>query len=182
MTWYAPAMLRTLIFLALCATALAQPLGQSLPNFDFQTLDGQNVTLSELREEASQGVVMLTFWCTTCASCRSTEDSLANLARKYGHQAKIVAIASSRRDTPKDVRAYFEKHDGLKLTVLMDPSSNAARHLELERTTTTVLLDKKGKVRYFGTFAQRDKHYAREAIRSLLEKDRVAQPLGPISG
>ncbi len=80
------------------------------------------------------------------------------------------------------MRAYLKKREDLNLKVVMDPSSQAARHLELRRTTTTVLMDQSGKVRYFGTFAERKKPYAREALRSLLEKDRVSQPLGPIAG
>lgn len=165
----------------LCSMAVAQPLGQTVPDFEFQTLEGETTKLSQLREAAPKGVVMMTFWCTSCRSCRNTEASLANMARRYGGEAKVVAVASSRYDSAEDVKKYMESND-LEMTILMDPGSQAGRHLGVKRTTTTVLLDQEGKVRYYGTLTRRKKAYAREALTGLLGRNRVSQPAGPILG
>ncbi|MCA9780792.1 MAG: hypothetical protein KC800_28930, partial [Candidatus Eremiobacteraeota bacterium] len=44
-----------------------QPLGKTLPEFQFQALSGKDLSLTELRKQSPSGVVLLTFWCTECA-------------------------------------------------------------------------------------------------------------------
>jgi peroxiredoxin len=173
----------TILLLTLLVTAWApaQPLGKTLPEFDFQTLGGDSLKLSELREKSPTGVVLLTFWCTECASCRATEESLAQVTQQFAGQAKVVAVASSKDDTPRTVQAYLEKHK-TGIEVLMDSKGRFARHLGVDTTTTTVILDQSGRVRYYGTLKRGKKFFAVDPLKQVIGKKIVGQPLGPLYG
>ena len=58
--------------------------GDKVPDFSVQSLDGKSVKLSELQKDArhaKNGVVVLSFWCTTCHSCRDVEELLPSWTR-----------------------------------------------------------------------------------------------------
>lgn len=169
------------ILLLLSAPLPAQPVGKVLPDFEFRTLDSKAVTLYGLRDQTPGGVVLLTFWCTNCSSCRSTEGTLAMLTRKYGSKAKIVAVSSSKNDDVESVKAFLKKN-GVRIQVLMDPSSDFARYLNVTRTTTTAILDSDGKLRYFGTFKRGHDFHAKEPLLAVLAGKKVEQPVGPLYG
>ena len=173
----------TILLLTLLVTvwAPAQPLGKTLPEFDFQTVDGENLNLSELRKKSPTGVVLLTFWCTECASCRATEESLAQVTREFAGKAKVVAVASSKDDTPQTVQAYLDKHK-TGIEVLMDSKGRFARYLGVDTTTTTVILDQTGRVRYYGTLKRGKKFFAVDPLKQVLAKKIVGQPRGPLYG
>ena len=137
--------------------------------------------LSGIRAEAPNGTVLLTFWCTDCSSCRASEKHLSKLIKKYKGKAKILAVASSRNDTPETVKRYLTRHK-LKLPVVMDPGSKLGHHFKVKRTTTTVLTDRDGRVRYFGTLLKRRKRYAEKSLVSVLRNGIVGQPIGPNFG
>src|ERR1041385_8240019 len=64
----------------------ALAVGEKVPDFSITTLDGKSVKLSDLRKDKSKsekGVVVLTFWCTSCHSCRHVDKHLAELAKSY---------------------------------------------------------------------------------------------------
>lgn len=170
-----------LLTLLVTVWAPAQPLGKTLPEFDFQTLGEEKMRLSELRKKSPTGVVLLTFWCTECASCRATEESLAQVTREFADRAKVVAVASSKDDTPQTVRAYLDKHK-TGIEVLMDPKGQFARYLGVDTTTTSLVLDQTGRVRYFGTLKRGKKFYAVEPLKQVLAKKIVGQPRGPLYG
>src|SRR5262249_3170445 len=60
--------------------------GDPVPDFTFTGLDGKTVKLRELRlDPARPGkkVVVLSFWCSFCPSCRRVEQALDRLAKNY---------------------------------------------------------------------------------------------------
>ena len=170
-----------LLLLILSTASHAELVGQTLPNFDFRGTNGKVIKLEDLKASSPTGVVMLTFWCTSCGSCRKTERYLRDLSLKYKDQATIVAIASSRRDDKKDVKKYLAKKR-LNLKVILDPSSQLGHHLGVKKTTTTVLIDKQGKIRYLGTLKKKKKLYAEESLQAVLAARAVPEPVGPAHG
>lgn len=167
--------------LALTFWAWAQPIGKTLPEFTFQTTDGKSVTLSELRQQPPGGVLLLTFWCTDCASCRATEESLAWMTKEYAKQARVVAIASSANDTAESIEAYLRKH-GPKIHVLLDPNGDFAHYLKVNTTTTSIVVDRSGRLRYYGTLKRGKRFFAQQPLKEVLGGKIVGQPRGPIYG
>lgn len=165
----------------LVSSAGAQSIGQKLGNFQFQDLDGQKVSLEELTSRTELGAVVLTFWCTTCNSCRDTERYFQKLSEEYEGKATVVAVSSSRYDSPKKIRAYF-KRNKFEIPIILDTDSALAHHFGVYRTTTTAVLDGSRRLRYYGTLKRRKKLYAQNSLDSVLKKKIVGQPKGPIFG
>src|SRR5262249_20424897 len=148
------------------------------------TIDGQSLKLSELRKDEQRtktGVVVLSFWCSTCHSCRDVEHLLAKLAKDYGGQAAVLALDANADETAEGVAAFLEK-DGLELPVVVDPSGSTADLFGVRRTTTTVVIDGNGVLRYCGQFRQKGGGSAEEALKAVLAGKEVAIKTTPHNG
>jgi peroxiredoxin len=144
--------------------------GDNVPDFLVRTLDGKSVKLSELQKDESRtktGVVVLSFWCTTCHSCRDVEKLLAKMSKDYGGQAAVIALGANADETAGSVAAFVKKK-GLELPIVLDPSGDTADLFGVKRTTTTVVIDGKRVLRYCGQFRQQGGGSAEEALRAVL--------------
>jgi cytochrome c-type biogenesis protein len=93
-----------------------RPLGYATPAPDFtlESLDGQNVTLSNLRGKA----VLLNFWATWCTPCKIEMPWFVELQKQYGPQGlQIVGVAMD--DADKGDIAEFAKKMGVNYPVLL---------------------------------------------------------------
>jgi thiol-disulfide isomerase/thioredoxin len=159
-------------------------IGDRVPDFSVGTLDRQSVKLSELRKDKQRtqsGVIVLSFWCTTCHSCRHVEQQLAKLARDYGGQVAVVALAANADETAESVVAFLKKN-GLELPTVLDPSGHTADLFGVHLTTTTVVIGGNGVLRYCGQFHQKDGGSAEEALRAVLAGREVAITTTPHRG
>jgi len=84
------------------------------PNFTLESLDGKNVSLSDLRGKA----VLLNFWATWCGPCKIETPWLVELQKEYGSQGlQVVGIAMD--DSGKDDIEKFAKDMGVNYPVLL---------------------------------------------------------------
>jgi len=158
--------------------------GNKVPDFEIRTLDGKSLKLSDLQkdvERTKKGVIVLTFWCATCHSCRDMEEFLAKLAKDYAGQAVVLALDANTDDTAQVV-AEFLKKKGLTLPVVLDPTGHTADVFGVQRTTTTVVIDGNGVLRYCGQFKQKDGASAEEAMKAVLAGNEVAVKTTPHNG
>jgi len=159
-------------------------IGDEVPVFSVRTLDGKSVRLSELQKDGrrtQKGVVVLSFWCTTCHSCRDVEHLLARLSRDYEGQAAVIALAANADESAESVDAFLKKN-GLDLPVVLDPSGNTADLFGVNRTTTTVVIDGNRVLRYCGQFQQKGGGSAEEALKAVLAEQEVAIKTTPHYG
>jgi thiol-disulfide isomerase/thioredoxin len=153
--------------------------GTKVPDFSVQTLDGKTVKLSELQKDqkrTKKGVVVLSFWCSTCHSCRRVEHHLDRLAKAYAGQAAVIALDANAGETAQRVAA-FAREKGLALPIVLDPSGRTADLFGTEVTTTTVVVDGDGVLRYCGRFGQ-----AADALKAVLAGKEVAVKTTPHDG
>jgi thiol-disulfide isomerase/thioredoxin len=87
--------------------------GQPAPDFTLRDLDGEAVTLSDLRGR----VVLVNFWATWCRPCKKELPVIQKVADEY--PADLVVLAVNWQEDAGDARAYFEDN-GLRLRVLLD--------------------------------------------------------------
>jgi RNA polymerase sigma factor (sigma-70 family) len=151
--------------------------GKRVPDFALRDLDGRTVMFSELQKDAkrtTKGVVLLSFWCSTCSSCRRVEQHLDKLAKDYQGEALVLALDANAGETSEDVRA-FAKKTGLTLPIFLNPDGRTADIFGTEVTTTTVVIDGEGVLRYCGRFREGDRHtYAEDALKAVLAGKEVA--------
>lgn len=158
--------------------------GDAVPDFSVRTLDGKSVKLSELRKDdklTKEGVVVLSFWCATCHSCRDVEHLLAKLAKDYAGKAAVVALDANADDTAEAVAAFVKKNK-LDLPVFLDPAGHTADLFGVKRTTTTVVIDGDGALRYCGQFRHKAGGSAEEALKAVLAGKEVAVKTTPHNG
>ncbi len=98
--------------------------GAKAPTFDLETSDGKPFSL---RNELSQGPVVLAFFKVSCPTCQYAFPFLERLHKAYGQSG--VRLFGISQNGPKDTAA-FNKEVGITFPVLLDdtdsyPVSNA---------------------------------------------------------
>lgn len=164
-----------LLSLALPGAAIAQgdgpAIGSDVTDFAVADNQGKEFRLStERKSGAGPGtIVVLTFWCTTCGSCRRIDGEFDDKAREYADKGvRFLAVDSNFNDSVERVNRFLEKNE-LAFPVLMDPKADVAKIFGTEMTTTTAVIDGQGKLRYYGGF-----HGALDAVANLTAGQEVA--------
>ena len=98
--------------------------GATAPDFQLKAMDGRSFVL---RDELTQGPVVLAFFKVSCPTCQYAFPFLERLERAYGHTG--VRIVGVSQNNPRDT-ANFTKEFGVTFPVLLDetdsyPVSNA---------------------------------------------------------
>jgi hypothetical protein len=107
---------------------------------------------------------------------------LRPLAKDYAGQAAVIALDTNAGETAERVAA-FTKEKGLALPIVLDPSGRTADVFGTEVTTTTVVIDGNGVLRYCGRFRQGDHAaYAEEALKAVLAGKEFAVKTTPHDG
>lgn len=155
--------------------------GDPVPDFAVRDLQGKTHRLSDLRKQTKSGIVSLTFWCSFCHSCRHIEARLDRFARDHQGQAVVTAIDASAGETAARVAA-FAREKGLSLPILMDAPGQTADLFGVKVTTTTVVIDGQGLLRYRGQLLEGDQMPARDALKAVLGGQPVARQETPQRG
>jgi peroxiredoxin len=152
----------------------ALAVGDTVPDFEVRDLQGKTHRLSDLRKKTESGIVSLTFWCSFCHSCRDVEASMDRFARDNKGKAVVAAIDASAGETAAKVSA-FAKKKGLSLPILMDAPGKAADLFGVNVTTTTIVIDGHGKLRYRGQYQDGSQALASDALAAVLAGRSVAK-------
>ena len=158
--------------------------GERVTDWTVIDLNGRNWTINELHRTAGfkeRRPVVMTFWCSFCPSCRQVEHGLDALAKKYADRAVVVALDASAGETSAMCRKVADEK-GLTLPILLDDSGHLADLFGTEMTTTTVVIDAGGVLRYCGQFVKDNEPYAETALASILGDRPVSVPTTPHLG
>jgi hypothetical protein len=109
------------------------------------------------------------------------EHELARLSGDYQGRAAVFALGANVGETAESV-ADFVTMNGLDLPVVLDPGGDTADLFGVRRTTTTVVIDGEGVLRYCGQFRQQDGGSAEDALKAVLAGTEVAITTTPHSG
>jgi peroxiredoxin len=145
------------------ATAGATALGDLAPDFTLPAAAGGNVRLSEHRGD----VVLLTFWSSRCSVCIAQLAALGDLQNTY-RSAGLVTLAVSVDDDMKSATQFAKSHPA-RFPMLLDRSKGVGRAYNIELLPTTILIDRRGRVRFLqADFHGIDNSYVAQ-VRALLD-------------
>lgn len=96
------------------------------------------------------------------------EARLQTLATDFKDKAAVVAVDASAADTAKKIED-FARDKKFTVPVYMDPEDKAADLFGIRLTTTTVVIDKSGVLRYRGQFDGQGIAHAENALKAVLE-------------
>ncbi|MEM7801374.1 MAG: TlpA disulfide reductase family protein [Chloroflexota bacterium] len=89
-------------------------------DFSLMTLDGQEVTLSDLRGK----YVLVNFWATWCIPCRAEMPYLEEISIE--HQDQLVILGINMGENEARVSAFIEEM-GFTFPILLDPPNELTR-------------------------------------------------------
>ncbi len=150
-------LLGVLISASAVAAAMMWPRGQApvsqiavggkVPELQFQTLDGKQVSLYQFK--GARGT-LLVFVSTRCPVSNDYNQRMADLAREYTARGFAVFGANANRNEPPDEVARHSAEKGLGFTIVKDPEDRAADFFGASVTPEAFLFDTAWTLRYHG--------------------------------
>ena len=111
------------------------------PDFTLQSLDGKNVSLSDLRGKA----VLLNFWATWCTPCKIEMPWFVELQKQYGAEGlQIVGVAMD--DASKEDIAKFAKDMGVNYPILIGKEAVGDDYGGVPALPETFFIGRNGKI------------------------------------
>jgi peroxiredoxin len=161
------------------ASAKRLEVGEKVQDLVVTDLAGKTWRLSDLQKRSKSGVVSLTFWCTFCHSCRTMESRLQKLAADFSDKAAVLGVDASAADSAKKVED-FTRTKQFTVPVFLDAHAEVADLFGVRLTTTTVVIDSSGVLRYRGRFDGQGISHAENALEAVLEgKEVVVKETAP---
>ncbi|WP_010095619.1 peroxiredoxin family protein [Ornithinibacillus scapharcae] len=116
--------------------------GNMAPDFQLQTLSGDNVKLSDFRGNR----VMINFWATWCPPCRAEMPDM----EKFHQDKDVVILAVNLTDAESSIEDVEDFSDEYKLTfpILMDTNLDVADLYMIQPIPTTYMVDSNGLISY----------------------------------
>ena len=112
--------------------------GKPAPDFQLNTLDGQSVSLSDLKGKP----VLLNFWATWCGPCRIEMPFLQQIYDEWRGRG-LVLLAINIGENPSQI-AEFMQSQGLSFPVLLDSDGEIAQKYNIQYIPSTFFIDKDG--------------------------------------
>jgi thiol-disulfide isomerase/thioredoxin len=150
-----------ILLMACTAWAHAAP----APDFTLKSEAGDNVRLAEQRGK----VVMLNFWASWCGPCRTEMPLLDEMYKRYNKAGFELYGVNVEQDTAAAKKLIADL--GVTLPVLYDPDSKVSKLYKVDAMPTTVVIDKKGEVRFVNRgYKAGDENKYRDQIRELIRE------------
>ena len=138
--------------------------GSLAPDFSLLTVDGEQITLSELRGHP----VMINLWATWCAPCRIEMPHIQDRFERYAEDGFIVLAVDF--DEPAEFVAEFRDELGLTFDLLLDPGAEVQELYRNRSYPSTFFIDANGviQVQHIGlmTEGQLDENLAAIGLES----------------
>ena len=127
--------------------------GEPLPGFALTRLDGDTLTLEQVKGNVS----VLNFWAFWCAPCMAELSTMARLSREVSARGvKVIAVHTpleyvpgiTKKEFPEIVKNAVRKYEGSFDTVWDSKEQNFSVRSGIRSLPVTLVADKEGIVRY----------------------------------
>jgi len=112
--------------------------GNLAPDFQLQNVDGQTVSLGNLRGKP----VLINFWATWCSPCRSEMPYIQEIYEEWSDKG-LVVLAINIGESSSKAEEFMQSYN-LSFTVLLDTKQDVAQRYNITGIPTTFFIDKDG--------------------------------------
>ncbi len=120
-------------------------LGNLPPDFELTTLDGDSLTLSELKGKK----VVLNFWATWCPPCKAEMPHMENYYRNSAEEDNVEIVAVNMTDSEnrgvKVVQEFIDNYD-LTFKIPLDEQGIVEEAYQVFQLPTTFMLNTDGTI------------------------------------
>lgn len=116
----------------------AAQIGHPAPDFTLTTLDGEAVSLSDLRGQA----VLINFWATWCGPCRVEMPDIESVYNQYRDDGLVVLAVNDAE--PDGLVSGYVNDLGLSFPIGMDPSREVQRLYQVRAFPSSYFIDREG--------------------------------------
>ena len=124
------------------ATLRAYDPPKAAPAFSFEDITGVVHTNADYRGQ----ILLVHFWATWCIPCRQEMPSLVELSRRLQTNG-VATIAVAVKEDHAAVRSFVAKN-GIPFPVTVDPTDRSMTPWAAIGVPSTIVLDKKGMIRF----------------------------------
>jgi len=118
----------------------APQVGFLAPDFTLETLQGDTVTLSDLRGKA----VLVNLWATWCPPCRAEMPAIQKLYLEYQDRDFVVlAVNATNQDTLSKIPGFTGEY-GLTFPILLDTNGVVSRLYQLRSLPSSYFIGRDG--------------------------------------
>jgi peroxiredoxin len=136
-----PAFTSTVAPLLAAQRGVVKP-GEPAPNFQLRDMNGQAVSLSDLRGK----IVLVNFWATWCGPCRIEMPAMERLYRVYDRKDfEILAVSTDAQGVA--VTRPFQQENHLTFPILHDADFRVGLSYGARTLPMTFMVDRQGIVR-----------------------------------
>jgi len=136
------------VLVAGCSAETSQPLiqnpwiGKPAPDFEFQDVDGQSTSLSDLQGKG----VFINFWTVRCPTCRAQMPYIQQVYEDWADK-ELVILSINVGDSSSQV-AGFMGSAGFSFPVLLDMRRGIAQLYGIRYFPSTFFIDKDGIIQH----------------------------------
>lgn len=124
-------------------SSISESTTSQIPSIDFMVKneDGTTINTADLKGK----VVFINFWASWCPPCRAEFPSIQEFYEKYRNHQDIVFLTVNLDDNPGLGKAYLKQKNFTVPFII--PAGAIPKELYSGSLPTTVVLDKKGRIR-----------------------------------
>ncbi|TXC91777.1 redoxin domain-containing protein [Metabacillus litoralis] len=125
--------------------------GNAAPDFELTTLDGEKMSLSDLKGKK----VLINFWATWCPPCRSEMPDMQQIYDEYDDDVVIAAVNLTSSESSVDTVESFVNELSLTFPILLDEKGKVNNEYEVLSYPTSYFIDEEGiiKTKFVGALS-----------------------------
>lgn len=127
-------------------------------DFSLQSITDKKISLTDF---LGNKIILMNFWATWCPYCITEIPRLNEIKATFADHVQVLSI--DILEGPEKVKKMAQK-EGITYDVLLDQKGEVARRYRVKGTPTSIVIDKKGNIAYYGY----ELHKAEQVIESLI--------------
>ncbi len=136
------------------------------PDFSLDTLQGEQIKLSDLRGK----IVVVNFWATWCLPCRAETPALEKTYEQYKDSGVVIlGVNLTDQDSLRDVESFVQEFE-LTYPIPLDRDGGVGFLYQIQGLPTTFFINREGIIRTVVVGGPMSETFIRSKIEALLRE------------